>query len=206
MTLITRLVNGLMITGWFINSLVSSPPPPQPTPGMEEDRLAIPTPPANPTQIDNGKIIYYYHCMPCHGDQGQGLTDEWRNVWVEDHRNCWGRGCHGGRANDEGFPIPRTVPGVKNLGGFATPTLLHDYLQQTHPPQEPGRLSDEQYWSVTAYLLYLNQRLAPNQTVGRASAIKASQDDLFSMLLIITMILVVGLLIINQTKPSSKEP
>jgi demethylmenaquinone methyltransferase/2-methoxy-6-polyprenyl-1,4-benzoquinol methylase len=133
---------------------------PQPASTPTIDRLAIPTPPDNPTLWDNGRIEYYYHCMPCHGDQGQGLTDEWRAVWEEDHQNCWGRGCHGGREKDEGFPIPKYIPPVTGVvhsprfeslvPGFG----LYAYLYTTHPPQRPGSLTSEEYWALAAYLLH----------------------------------------------------
>ena len=68
--------------------------------------------PASPQPRDFGQQVYYLNCMPCHGDVGQGLTDEWRDVREEEHRDCWVSGCHGGRAGDEGFPVPHTVPMV----------------------------------------------------------------------------------------------
>ncbi|MEW5868679.1 MAG: hypothetical protein AB1894_05335 [Chloroflexota bacterium] len=147
---------------------------PQPTP----DRLAIPTPPANPTQAEEGNIVYYYNCMPCHGDVGQGLTDEFRQVWEEDHRNCWGRGCHGGKEKDEGFPLPRFIPGVRNLNAFSAPQDLYEYLRLTHPPQRPGVLTDEEYWSVTAHLLVLAGRLSPDGRVGPPAAAPATAAQL----------------------------
>ncbi|CAG0931820.1 S-disulfanyl-L-cysteine oxidoreductase SoxD [Thermoflexales bacterium] len=118
--------------------------------------------PENPTPRDLGRQVYYLHCMTCHGDVGQGLTEEWRKVWVEDHRNCWGKGCHGGGRDDEGFPIPRTIPAV--IGPEAamlqqtTSTELIAYLQRTHPPQQPGKLEKQEYEQVTAFLWHENQR------------------------------------------------
>jgi cytochrome c len=131
-----------------------------PTPVL--DRLATPVIPENPTPIDLGRQVYYLHCMPCHGDVGQGLTDEWRQVWVEDHQNCWGKGCHGGRADDEGFPIPKTIPAVigpdATMAQHATTAELIAYLEQTHPPQRPGKLEKQEYEEVTAFLWHENQR------------------------------------------------
>ena len=53
-------------------------------------------------------------------------------VWVEDHQNCWGKGCHGGRADDEGFPIPKTIPAVigpeANMSQHATTAEFIAYL------------------------------------------------------------------------------
>ena len=142
------------------------PPAPSPT----YDPLAIPTLPVNPTQFDIGKNLYYYHCMPCHGDLGQGLTDAWRMVWEEDHRNCWGRGCHGGREKDEGFPIPTIVPAIiAPTGGLAKyPGLdtLVSYLHDTHPPQKPGKLKDDEYRALAIFLWVSNNRPLPEQSVA----------------------------------------
>lgn len=132
------------------------------TPTPTRDRLATPVVPENPTPVDLGRQVYYLNCMPCHGDVGQGLTDEWRNVWVEDHRNCWAKGCHGGRLEDEGFPLPKTIPAVigpaATLAHQATSDELLAYLQQTHPPQRPGKLEKVEYEEVTAFLWHENQR------------------------------------------------
>ncbi len=157
-------IAGLLLIA--IVTLLSSASPVQsdssltPTPLI--DRLATPVIPENPTPIDLGRQVYYLHCMPCHGDVGQGLTDEWRNVWVEDHRNCWGKGCHGGRADDEGFPIPKTIPAVigpeAKMMQQTTSAELLTYLQRTHPPQRPGKLKTQEYEEVTAFLWHENQR------------------------------------------------
>lgn len=148
-----------------VGGALAAGPTPEPQP-FEEDRLAIPTPPANPTQIELGDIAYYYHCMPCHGDHCQGLTDEFRMVWVDDHRDCWQSGCHGGRMGDEGFPIPRFIPAVNTLRRFTDAQAVFDYLKTTHPPQRPGALTDDEYWALTAYILHQAGRLEADQAVG----------------------------------------
>ena len=136
-----------------------------PTPSPTYDPLAIPTLPANPTQFDIGKSLYYYHCMPCHGDVGQGLTDAWRMVWEEDHRNCWDRGCHAGRPKDEGFPIPTIVPAIISqddlLGNYPDLESLAAYLHDTHPPQKPGKLKDDEYRALAIFLWVSNNRPLP---------------------------------------------
>jgi hypothetical protein len=136
-----------------------------PTPSPTYDPLAIPTLPANPTQFDLGQNLYYYHCMPCHGDVGQGLTDAWRMVWEEDHRNCWGRGCHAGRQGDEGFPIPTVVPAViastDPLAKYPDLESLVSYLHETHPPQKPGKLKDDEYLDLAIFLWVSNNKPLP---------------------------------------------
>ena len=124
------------------------------------DRLAIPVLPEHPTELELGRSLYYYHCMPCHGDYGQGLTDEFRGIWEEDHQNCWARGCHGGREKDEGFPLPTMIPAVNDPSlfqrYFSTPDELYAFLRSTHPPQRPGALQEDEYRALTVYLFHMN--------------------------------------------------
>jgi hypothetical protein len=134
------------------------------------DRLAIPILSENPSQFELGNSVYYHHCMPCHGDQGQGLTDEWREVWEEDHQDCWAKGCHSFRDQDEVFTIPTTIPPVTGsvhlLQRFVEPSDLYAYLRTTHPPQNPGILTDEEYWALTDFLLIKNGQLSEKVEVG----------------------------------------
>ena len=138
----------------------------------EVDRLAEPVLPESPTQVDIGRNLYYFHCMPCHGDRGQGLTDEWREVWVEDHRNCWGRECHTGRSELSAFYIPRTIPAVidppQALAAFRTAEELFAFMRATQPPQRAGALSDSEYRALTEFLLHENGRLI--SPAGRGAA------------------------------------
>jgi hypothetical protein len=145
----------------------STPPaatvtPPLPTPKPDFSRLDEPPLPANPTQLEVGRHLFWLNCMTCHGDKGQGLTDEFRSLYVED-ANCWARGCHAGHNGDLGFPIPRVVPAIISSTGdlppFKTPEQLFEFLRSTHPPQNPGFMPDSDYWALTAYLLDQNGRL-----------------------------------------------
>jgi hypothetical protein len=52
------------------------------------DRLAPRPLPDDPAPADYGEQDCYQICMACHGDQGQGLTDEWREAWDGDSY-CW---------------------------------------------------------------------------------------------------------------------
>jgi mono/diheme cytochrome c family protein len=139
-----------------------------PTSTATKDRLAMPALPANPNQFEQGRYLYWLNCMACHGDKGQGLTEEFRSLYVED-QNCWGRGCHGGRIGDQGFPIPTTVPAIISptdaLAKFATPDQLFAFLRHTHPPQSPGILPENQYWAITDYLLVENGRLTEGKVL-----------------------------------------
>jgi hypothetical protein len=124
------------------------------------DPLAEPILPENPSELELGGYWYWHNCMTCHGDLGQGLSDEFRAIWPEDHQNCWSRGCHGGNNGDEGFPIPTYVPPLVSedkLSQFSQQGLF-TYLKSTHPPQTPGVLEDEQYQAIVLFLFSMNDR------------------------------------------------
>ena len=117
--------------------------------------------PPNPTELELGQNLYWHWCMPCHGDKGQGLTDEFRGAWEPYHQNCWARGCHTGRPDDEGFPIPTVVPGLVGdnyLAQFSSLQEFDDFLQATHPPQSPGVLKSEEYHAIALFVFTLNGR------------------------------------------------
>lgn len=210
-TLLLLLIG--LLSCWLISSAhpsrFGSPPSPEPSSpdtmiDSTADRLAIPVLPENPTQVELGSNVYYYNCMPCHGDQGQGLTDEFRQLWVEDHQNCWAGGCHGGRERDQGFPLPHYITGLRNLSGFATPEDLFNYLQQTHPPQRPGKLMTEEYWAVTAFILDEADRLPQGEQLG-PPAKPGTFSETAAILAIIMVMAVVSLLLIWQTRQPINE-
>jgi hypothetical protein len=133
---------------------VSSPTP-------TYDPLVEPPLPPNPTELELGQNLYWHWCMTCHGDRGQGLTDEFREIWEEDHQNCWARGCHAGRPGDLGFPIPTFVPGVvveDHLVRFSSLREFAEFLKATHPPQSPGILKDEEYHAIALFVFTMNGR------------------------------------------------
>jgi hypothetical protein len=125
------------------------------------DPLAEPPLPENPTEYELGRNLYWHWCMTCHGDVGQGLTDEFRGIWDEDHQNCWGRGCHAGHQGDLGFPIPTVVPALvsdAHLKQFTCIQELSAFLKATHPPQSPGILRDDEYHAIALFVFTMNER------------------------------------------------
>lgn len=119
------------------------------------DRLAPPPTVASPTQADTGAQAYWLNCQPCHGDVGQGLTDEWRAQYPPEDQNCWESGCHGERPYDNGFTLPFTVPAIVGDGAltkFATAGALYRYMKVAMPFWKPGSLTDEDYLAITAHL------------------------------------------------------
>ena len=129
-------------------------------PGMApNERLDAPFMSDPPTQIEIGNLEYWMSCMVCHGDRGQGLTEEWRTVLDPADMNCWQSKCHAPNHPPEGFEIPRTSPlviGPGALTGYDTAQELFEYLKTTMPWPFPGLFQDQQYWGLTAYLLDAN--------------------------------------------------
>lgn len=135
-------------------------------PTSTADRLKPPPTAFPPNQADDGHQVYYQVCMACHGDRGQGLTDEWRAALDVGDQNCWQSGCHHTKRPPEGFIFPRTVPRVVGggvLARFETALDLHDYLVEKMPYQNPGYLKSEEYWQLTAFLLRENGVKLPAQ-------------------------------------------
>ena len=123
------------------------------------DRLAPPPMPDNPSQADYGAQVYYQICMVCHGDRGQGLTDEWRGVLDLEDQDCWQSRCHATNHPPDGFIFPKYVPPVVGAvmpARFKTALELYDYLSTRMPWQAAGTRSEEEYWQLTAFLLRLN--------------------------------------------------
>ena len=129
------------------------------TPVPTIDRLAKPTIPPNPSQADKGSVDYWLNCSPCHGDRGQGLTTEFRQVYPTEDQNCWLSGCHGRRPYPNGWTIPALVPALVGPGAlakFANAAVLEAYIRAKMPFQWPGTLDADTYWRLTAFLMRQN--------------------------------------------------
>jgi hypothetical protein len=149
----------------------------QPSPTPAYNPLKEPVIPEHPSDYELGRNYYWHYCMPCHGDKGQGLTDEWRAVWVPDHQDCWGRGCHSGKRVDDSFPIPTAVPPIVSsarLARFTSRETLYEYLKSTHPPQKPGCLTDEEYRAIAVFLFSENDRPAVEPTLPVTVTLQAT--------------------------------
>jgi mono/diheme cytochrome c family protein len=168
-----------------------------------------------PTQGGHGHDLFYIYCMPCHGDRGQGLTDEFRSrQYPPEDTNCWKSGCHGNRPYDNGFTLPKTVPvliGANTLTKFATARNMFDFMRTAMPFNKPGSLSQEQYLQLLAFLLEQNNlvpagvQLAPDSLqqialrpkqmpTSPASAADAQPDGSASV--VIGIILLLGIVVL----------
>ena len=130
------------------------------TPTPEESWLILPELPETATQADYGAEIYRLVCQDCHGDVGQGLTEEWRiKGFVPEDQNCWQAKCHSSSHPIDGFALPRYVPpvaGEESLTRFNTSLDLYNFIRVAMPYHNPGSLVEQEYWQLTAFIVRLN--------------------------------------------------
>ena len=172
----------------------------------------------NSKQFKEGALLYWGVCMACHGDHGQGLTEEWKDAFGPEDRNCWQSGCHGADHPPEGFLIPKdkiapALAGPGRLTRFKNAQELHDYILANMPWWDPGQLTDEKAWQVSSYILGL-QKVMPrgfelNDT--NASAITTQYavpqpSDEHPAVIVITGILAVAVLGLIAQELWKKNP
>jgi len=190
----------------------TSTPTPQPTPTFDLQRLEKPVvAPDNSEQLKKGSEIYWGICMACHGDVGQGLTEEWRDAFGTEDRNCWQSECHGPDHPPQGFLIPKDklapgVAGSSKLTRFKNAQELHDYILANMPWWDPGQLTTEQTWQVTSYILSLH-KVMPDRfelTETNASAIRTQSavpqpgDDQPALVLLTGILALTGIGMVAQ--------
>lgn len=138
------------------------------------DGLPAPVLPTDPTQADYGAEPYYLVCMACHGNWGQGLTDEWRATgFGAEDQYCWQSKCHASNHPPQGFVLPKSIPpllGVGSLTRFSTAAELYDVIFASMPWWNPGSLSSEDAWALTAYLLRARGEITGDVTLTAANA------------------------------------
>lgn len=172
------------------------------TPTFDVVRLAQPPTVYPPVQADNGAQTYWGMCAACHGDHGQGLTEEWRGSFPIDKRDCWQSGCHAGNAPENSFQIPTTgapaLVGAGKLARFSNSYELSNYIRQNMPFFRAGSLTSEAAWSLTAYLLRLNDRQTGGFTLNEdnGSAIPIHRSITFPESEIPAALILAGVLVL----------
>ena len=141
---------------------------------FDPTRMAQPPTVVHPTQADIGAQAYWSMCMSCHGDRGQGLTDEWRESYGVDQRDCWQSGCHGSDHAENTFEIPQTgvpaIVGTGKLTRFANAHELEIYIHEKMPFFPTGSLTSEQSLVLTTFILRENNTLPDNLTLNEVNS------------------------------------
>lgn len=111
-------------------------------------------------QLRLGWETYRFWCSSCHAYSGEGLTPAWISTWAPDDQNCWQSKCHSLNHPDDGFFLPHVIPAIVGKGlldRFGDGPTLYGYVSTLMPYQEPGVLSQEQYYAVLAQVLMMNR-------------------------------------------------
>lgn len=105
-------------------------------------------PPGSGTAKD-GAQVYEVRCKECHGENGVG----------------------GDQAGLVGNPDQlKQAPPIKNVGSYwPYATTLFDYTRRAMPFEDPGTLSADQVYAVTAYVLHLNGLVGEDDVLDRES-------------------------------------
>ncbi len=136
--------------------------------------------------LEDAAGVYAFNCAVCHGATGGGLAEA-KLAFPADHRNCTRCHKQGNPVvmplnqpimDNNMFPIgdppalhalgvdeptkpageAGTAPARAPLAAVAAPEALHAYIKATMPRYHPGKLSDAEYWLISAHLLSLNGR------------------------------------------------
>lgn len=116
--------------------------------------------------------------------EGSGTAREGADVYEVRCKECHGEGGTGGdQAALVGDPAQLLEsPPSKTVGSFwPYATTLFDYTRRAMPFEEPGTLTADQLYAVTAYVLFLNGIVGEDQSLDKDSlpAIQMPNQDGF---------------------------
>lgn len=113
--------------------------------------------PAGKGSAKEGEKLYESHCLSCHGAGGK---DGVSRVLV---------GGQGTLA---------TAKALKTVGSFwPYSTTVFDYIRRAMPYTAPMSLSNDEYYAVTAYVLYINGIVKQNQVLDAKSLPKVKMPN-----------------------------
>jgi cytochrome c len=107
--------------------------------------------------VASGKALDLAQCQHCHGANGEGKPFD----------------RLAGRVEADGFPFASDPLIRKTIGNYwPYATTLFDYVRRAMPLERPGSLSDEEVYSLTAYLLHLNDLIESDTRLDREALTK----------------------------------
>lgn len=107
--------------------------------------------PAGSGTVQDGAVIYAAKCASCHGNTG---VEGPFNVLVAPD-------TVGAKPFDQSA---RRVKAIGNYWPYAT--TIFDYVRRAMPFNAPGSLSDNEVYSVTAWLLHANKLIGPDAVIN----------------------------------------
>jgi cytochrome c len=118
--------------------------------------------------VAQGSVVYAQRCAVCHGDGGQGVPGITAEILID--RELW---------FELGNPNQLRQRTIGNYWPYAT--TLFDYTRRTMPFEAPGSLSDDDVYSVVAWLLNQNGIIADDAVMDARTlpAVRMPGRDLF---------------------------
>jgi mono/diheme cytochrome c family protein len=119
--------------------------------------------------VATGTAIFAAKCASCHGANGEGMAPVYPALIGRDPKG-------------ENFVFdtdPKIVRTIGNYWPYAT--TVFDYVRRAMPHTQPGSLTNDEVYALTAYLLAANQVIPMNSTLDAASlrAVKMPYVDRF---------------------------
>jgi mono/diheme cytochrome c family protein len=113
--------------------------------------------PAGKGSAKEGEALYAASCIACHGAGGKDGVS---------------------RALVGGVGSLATDKPVKSLGSFwPYSTTVFDYVRRAMPYTAPMSLTNDEYYAITAYLLYINGIVKQNQVLDAKSLPKVKMPN-----------------------------
>ncbi len=107
--------------------------------------------------VEEGEKIYQQQCIVCHGENGLGETADQL------------AGAQMGLTSE----YPEQTIGTY----WPYATTVFDVIRRSMPMTAPSSLNDNEVYSVTAYLLYLNNLIAKNDVMNSESLPKVKMPN-----------------------------
>lgn len=117
-----------------------------------------------------GAVLYQAKCAVCHGANGEGMSGSPPSPPLI------------GREPREGFPFGNDPKAVRTIGNYWPEAVtLFDYIKRSMPLAEPGSLTDDEVYSLTAHLLVANEILPAGAALDSAAlmAVRMPAQDRF---------------------------
>lgn len=107
-----------------------------------------------------GKTVYTNRCVTCHGPTG---TEGPQDVLA------------GGQGTLKETPTSRPLKTVGSYWPYAT--TLWDYVRRAMPFDHPGTLTNDEVYSATAYVLFLNGLVGENDVLDKAALLRVKMPN-----------------------------
>ena len=113
--------------------------------------------PAGSGSAQQGQVLYTLKCAMCHGPKGQGMPPVFPALIGRDPKA-------------EGFAFATDFKLTKTIGNYwPHATTVFDYVRRAMPLLQPGSLTNDEVYALTAYLLAANNVMPMTATLDAAS-------------------------------------